>query len=108
MKKKLDYRKLCMENNMDPFEQNADKLKNNKLNIEKMVSLGYYTRKALKGKPLQQVLDQQLPEAATYTYTRVDDEETHTKGTASSSEYHVEQDVSQQPENKVEPRMKFH
>ena len=100
-KRKIDYRKLCLENQMDPLETNVEAIAKNNATINKLVLLNYYTRKLLKGKELKAVVDATMPESATYVYYVTDTEETTTKGTASSSGYDITTDLANKTDEQV-------
>jgi hypothetical protein len=91
---KLDFRQVCAANSLDVFGGDEVDAK-----ILKLVTLGYYTRKAIKGKPLK-LLDG-MGDAAKFLYFMKDDKTVSTSGSGSSSKYVFEQNLAEVPEEQA-------
>ena len=101
IKRKIDFRKLCSDNNMDPLESNLEVQAENEEKIAKLIALDYYSRKPLKGKDLQAVVEADMPESAQYVYYVLDVEEIARKGTSSASGYAVTADMAEESDATV-------
>lgn len=91
---KMDFRQVRAANALDVFGGDEVNTK-----IDKLVALGYYTRKAITGKPLK-LLDGMMT-AAKFTYFAKEEKTTISSGSGSSTQYSFEQKLSDVPEEQA-------
>jgi hypothetical protein len=95
--RRVDYRQVCIENHLDVWGGSEVKEK-----IDKLVALGYYTRKPLKPRDLKAVKLTEMNDAAGYAYYVKEETTVNSHGTASSSSYSVERDLKDVPIEEVD------
>ena len=94
--RKLNYRQVCSDNQLDVWGGLEVDAK-----IQKLCALGYYTRKPLKAKELKHIKEVGMNESAGYSYTVKEEKTTSSQGTGSSSSYAFETDLKNSEKDEV-------